>query len=199
MGLNAMLTKPLLLLLVAASAVTTDVYLARTQASYGELLRAAVIYVQRDKANYKQGVLKIDSRIPTVVGGGVRMLAVTTNASRHDSTAMALAQIPAVAEVVTPERARLCGSFAPLSCMSNGVSVVAAFGVPHISNDTATINVLISMSEFVSAADSLELMKRPGGRMNIRILRSGGSSGILTAARERNTWRIIGLRILSKT
>ena len=167
------------------------------QVKNDDLMRAAVVFLQAHDYNHKNGVMKVDARILT--GGSSIRTRLSGNSERHDSSVLASVQIPSVAEVVDQQRAQRCASNAPLDCMSNGASVVTAFGRPQIRNDTAVIEVLILLSVYVSPADSVEIMKKQFGRMTLRMRRSTATYGLLTVVREGNKWTGKNFRPTSQT
>jgi hypothetical protein len=169
------------------------------QSSNADLMKSAVVFMQKGPYNTGNGVLKVDARVLPVGAGMTAALGKDDVGQRHNAPTLAAVEIPAVSQVVPPERAARCAASAPEDCMQNGASVVAAFGVPTFRNDTATIEVLLQRSEHVSPADSAERVKRPGGIMGVRLRRAGKTFGHLTAVKEGAAWVVKTFKVVAQT
>jgi hypothetical protein len=162
-----------------------------------DLVRSGVMFLQQHRHNYRNGILKVDPRV--FVRGSGAASDMSTGATLHDSAFLSAAQIHGTAEVVTVERANRCRTNAPPVCMQNAVSVVAAFGRPVVRGDTATIDVLLSLSHYVSPEDSAARSRLPAFRPWLNLRRAGRTAGYLIATRQGGAWVVREFKVVAQT
>jgi hypothetical protein len=184
-------------LLLPASAMIFGMPVA--QDTNVDLLRAAVTFMQAHPHNSGKGALKVDPRILHAAVGMAFSVEPEAPGRRHDSATIRAIEIQSISQVVSPERSAQCAAFAPPDCMDGGASVVAAFAIPVIRGDTATVEVLLLKSFHMSPADSAERVKRPGGIMGVRLARAQRAHGNVIAVKEGSAWVVKEFKLLRQT